>query len=62
MKKSLKIFLCLILNFGCSQEIAVEANETILEPNETSATFEYEIAYFNDKNAEVRNIGFIFKR
>ena len=62
MKKPLKVFLCLILNFGCSHEIAVEENETILKPNETSTTFEYEIAHFNDKNAEVRNKRFTFKR
>ena len=56
MKKSVNFFLCLIINFGCGQEIAVEEKETILEPNKTTTTFEYEIAHLNDTHAEVRNL------
>ena len=56
MKKPVIFFLCLIINFGCGQEIAVAEKETILEPNKTTTTFEYEIAHFNDTHAEVSKL------
>ena len=57
MKKPVNFFLCLIINFGCGQEIAVEEKETILEPNKNrTTTFEYEIAHFNDTHAEVSKL------
>ena len=67
MKKPWNIIICILIDFACSKEIAVENNETFLakqkktfydESNKTSenlTTFEYEIAHFNDTHAEVRN-------
>ena len=58
MKNFWNILVCILINFGCSQEIA-EDNETFYaEPNKTSedlTTFGYEISHFNDTYAEVRN-------
>ena len=68
MKKPCNIFICIIINFGCSKEITVEYNETIraqmkktfyddsIETSENLTTFENEIKHFKDKHAEVRNI------
>ena len=59
MKNSWHIYICMLISFGCSEEIAIEDNETFYaEPNETSenlTTFGYEIAHFNDTHVEVRN-------
>ena len=67
MKKPWNIFICILFNFGCSEEIAVEDNGTTHakvnatfydESNKTSknlTTFGYEISHFNDTHAEVRN-------
>ena len=59
MKRPWKIFLYMLISFGCSDKIA-EDNETFLaEPNKTSnnlTTLRYEIAHFNDTNAEVRKL------
>ena len=56
MKKPWKIFLCMLISFGCSEQIK-EYNEIFrAERNKTSenlTTFGYEIAHFNDTNAEV---------
>ena len=50
------IFICIFINFG---ETATEENEKFYaKVNQTSGnltTLGYEIAHFNDKNAEVRN-------
>ena len=67
MKKPWKIFLCMLISFGCSEKI-IEDNETFLaEPNKTSenlTTFGYEISHFDDKNAEVRKFlsRYVFQR
>ena len=59
MKKPWKIFLCMLISFGCSEKISKD-NETFLaEPNKTSDNLTilgYEIAHFNDTNAEVRKL------
>ena len=59
MKKPWYIYICMLINFGCSEKIAIEDNETFYaEPNKTSenlTTFGYEITHFNDTHAEVRN-------
>ena len=59
MKKPWYIYICMLINFGCSEKIAIEDNETFYaEPNKTFGiltTFEYEITQFNDKNIAVRN-------
>ena len=55
MKNPWKIFLCMVIYFGCSEKIA----EDNAEPNKTSENLKslgYEIDHFNDTLAEVRII------
>ena len=52
MKNPWKIFLCMVIDFGCSEKIA----EDNAEPNKTSENLKslgYEIDHFNDTLAEV---------
>ena len=57
MKRPWKIFVYMLISFGCSEKIA-EDNETFrVEPSKTSdnlTTLGYEIAHFNETHAEVR--------
>ena len=49
----------ILINFGCSEEITSDDNETFyaeLNKNSENITMlGYGIAHFNDKNVEVRN-------
>ena len=53
------MYIYIVTNFGCSEGIVAEDNETFyVELNKTSenlAMFGYEIAHFNDAYSEVRN-------
>ena len=58
MKKSWNILICILINFGCSKEIAIEDNETLYDESNRKSknlkAFDYEIEHFSDKHAEVR--------
>ena len=68
MKKPWNTFICILIYFACSEEIAVENNgkfpakvkktfyHELNKTFENLTTFGYEISHFNDKHAEVRNI------
>ena len=60
MKKSYwSILISILINFGCSQKITVEDNETfnaeVKNSSENLTAIGYEIVHLNDTNAEVRN-------
>ena len=57
MKKPWKIFVCMLISFGCSEKISEDDETFLAEPNKASDNLTmlgYEIAYFNDTHAEVR--------
>ena len=53
------ILISILINFGCSQKITAEDNDEfyakVNKPSENLTAMGYEIVYFNDTNAEVRN-------
>ena len=53
------MFICILINFGFHDEIAAEDDKMfdakLNKTSENLTTSGYEIVYFNDTNAEVRN-------
>ena len=53
------ILISILIDFGCSQKITAEENDTfyseLKKPSKNLTAIGYEITHFNDTNVQVRN-------
>ena len=56
MKKPWKFFICIIINFGCGEKIAVEDNEAIYTNVEAAFNVESNGTLFDESNKISENL------